>query len=522
MMSRVASHLLAATAAVVFLAACAAPKPITPAPHVYVDGLDVTAMQSVFKHGMDEIKARAYDEQNMVELFRSAVSNLQKLDASLSVTSEPDHVALRYNGAETKVPVVYGDTVNLATGLLDTVLAARKQSSAIKDADEEAVYKTVFPPMLAKIDVYSHYATRRDASLSRLLRDGVIGLGLEVAAVPAGAWVKAIVVDGPGAKAGVKSNDVIVKVNGINIARKRLADIRQMLDGSTDTLVHLELRRLGQRASIQIDAKRDLIVPDTVTSTLNNGVVEMQVHSFNQRTGRAVSQLVTDARKANGGTLKGLIIDLRGDPGGLLDQAIEMADLFLDNGVIAVLKGRHPGAQQFYAAHRGDVADGAPVVILTDGRTASAAEIAAAALQDNGRAVVVGTESLGKGSVQNLIGLPNGGELSITWAHVTTPRGTLLHGLGVLPDVCVGGDAADAKTLSSQTLASLEPSAETRRGWTAAGLDETARRNLRATCPAQANPERAADMDVARLLLRDPTLMAALTTGRSAQLAVKP
>src|SRR5262249_55126034 len=155
------------------------------------------------------------------------------------------------------------------------------------------------------------------------------------------------------------------------------------------------------------------------------------------------SQLVTDARKANGSALKGIVLDMRGDPGGLLDQAIETADLFLDSGVIAILKGRHPGAQQFYSAHRGDIADGTPIVILTDGHTASAAEIVTAALQDNGRAVVVGTESLGKGSVQTIVGLPSGGELSISWAHVTTPRGTLLHGLGILPDICLAADVTD-------------------------------------------------------------------------------
>lgn len=521
-MFRISSRLFAAVTAMSLLAACAAPTPTPAVPHVYVEGLDITAMRAVFKRGMDEIKARAYDDQNMDELFKSAVANLQTLDAAVSVTASSDHITIGYKGTTTDVPVVYGDTVSLTTALLDTIVAARKHSTALKVADEEAIYKAIFPPMLAKIDIYSRYATRTDASRNRLLRDGVIGLGVEVVAVPAGAWVNALVVDGPAAKAGVKSNDVIVKVDGTPLARHRLLDIRRMLDGYSDTLVHLEIRRLGERNPIRIVAKRDLIVPDTVTSTLNNGVAELQIKSFNQRTGRAISQLVTDARKENGGTLKGLVIDLRGDPGGLLDQAIEMADLFLDTGVIAVLKGRHPGAQQFYAAHHGDITDGAPIVILTDGRTASAAEIVAAALQDNGRAIVVGTESLGKGSVQTVMGLPNGGELSITWAHVTTPRGTLLHGLGILPDVCLTGDAPDISAISSQTITNLEPSADVRRQWITAGVDEELRRNLRMTCPAQTNPERTTEVDVARQLLRDPALIARLTTGQSAQLAVKP
>jgi len=521
MMLRTLNRWLAVTVTAAVLAGCAATKPL-PAPHVYAEGLDVTAMQQVLKRGLDEIKTRAYDDPNLDDLFNRAVVNLQSLDAATSFTPAGKDVTIARDGIQTRVPVVYGDSSALTTALIDTVVAARRQSPEIKGVDAEAIYNAIFPPMLAVIDPYSRYAPRMDASARRLLRVGVIGLGLEVRALSVGASVNALVIDGPAAKAGVKPSDIIVKVDGRRIARKSLRDIRRMLDGSNDTLVKLDILRSGERKLIQIVVKRDLIVPDTATLALTDGIAELRVRSFNQRTGRAVSRLVADARKANGGTLKGIVLDMRGDSGGLLDQAIEMSDLFLDTGIIAILKGRHPGAQQFYAAHSGDIADGAPMVILTDARTASAAEIVAAALQDNGRAVVVGTESLGKGSVQSIIGLPNGGELSITWAHVTTPRGTLLHGLGILPDVCLMGDDADARPFSSQTALNFAPSAETRHQWTTAGLDVELRRNLRMACPPQSNPERATEMDIARSLLRDPVLMARVAMRESAQLAVRP
>ena len=515
-------HRLAIAASAGLLLAAFATLPPKNVPHVYVDNLDVTAMRSVFRKGLDEIKARAYDDQNIDDLFKSAVANFPSLDAAVTVTFANDHVTFARGDLTSDVTIAFGDPTTLTTGFIDAVLAARKISTPLKIADEEAFYKAAFAPMLAKVDLYSRYATRQDAARNRLIRDGVIGLGLQVVSVPAGALVNAIVVGGPADRAGIKSNDVIVKVDGTRIARRSLTEMRGLLDGSNDTVVNLEIRRLQEPKPIFIEARRDLIVPDTATYTLNDGIAELHVRGFNQRTGRAVSRAITEARVANGGSLKGIILDLRTDPGGLLDQAVEMADLFLDSGVIAVLKGRHPGAQQFYAAHRGDISDGAPIVIIVDGRTASAAEIVAAALQDNGRALVVGTESLGKGSVQTVVRLPNGGELSVTWAHVTTARGTLLHGLGILPDLCLAGDGISIQGISQETIAGLLLPAETRHQWVVAGPDEAVRKDLRTACPAQANPERAAETDLAHLLLSDRALMAQVTVGGSPQLAVKP
>ncbi|MBV5324033.1 MAG: S41 family peptidase, partial [Rhodospirillaceae bacterium] len=143
-----------------------------------------------------------------------------------------------------------------------------------------------------------------------------------------------------------------------------------------------------------------------------------------------------------GGGLQGVILDLRGNPGGLLDKAVTVVDLFVAQGPILTTKGRHPEATNAFDAHPGDMGEDLAVVVLVDGRSASAAEIVASSLQDSGRAVVIGTNSYGKGTVQTVISLPNDGEITLTWSRFHTPSGYALHGLGVLPALCTSAPGA--------------------------------------------------------------------------------
>jgi carboxyl-terminal processing protease len=227
------------------------------------------------------------------------------------------------------------------------------------------------------------------------------------------------------------------------------------------------------------------------------------VKSFNQRTAAAIAERIAAA-----GPVRGIILDLRGDPGGLLDQAVAVADLFLDKGVIATLRGRHPGAMQFYAATPGDVAQGAPMVMLLDGRSASAAEILAAALQENGRAIAVGTASVGKGTVQTIVPLASGGELALTWARVFTPAGAILAGRGVLPDVCTGGAPASAPDV----LAAVAAGAHAR----------PAPATGRSACRPEPHAGDTLDLEVARRLIDDVPLRTALGLPEAGQLATSP
>ncbi len=394
------SRSLAAFALALSLCACVAPNVNKPAGQPsriqVVDGLDVLAMEEVFRFGFEEIKLKAFDEPNIDDLFMNALKGINTLDPALHVAVDDDHITVSYEGQKVADlgAVPHGNVSQWSRLLVDTILAERKVSPNLASADDEIFFGLVFNAVLTKLDTFSHYSGRRDAARNRLVRDGVIGLGVRVVPVADGALVDAIVKDGPAAVAGVAISDIITAADGVKLGRQPLAVIRRALDGSAETMVSLTIRRFGESQPLTIIARRDLIVPDTVTGKVVNDIAEVRVRSFNQRTARAIERVIANAKAANERPLKGLIIDTRGDPGGLLDQAIDAADMFLEGGAIASLRGRYPASRQFYTARKGDIAGGIPMVILVDGKTASAAEIFSAALQDNGRAVVVGPLAL--------------------------------------------------------------------------------------------------------------------------------
>ncbi|MCR6631064.1 MAG: S41 family peptidase [Magnetospirillum sp.] len=200
---------------------------------------------------------------------------------------------------------------------------------------------------------------------------------------------------------------------------------------------------------------------------------------------------------------------MRGNPGGLLDQAVGVSDLFMKDGPIVNTKGRSPLASQSYEAREGDMGEDLPVVVLVDGKSASAAEIVTAALQDAGRAVVIGTNSYGKGTVQTVIQLPNDGEMTLTWSRFHTPSGYALHGLGVLPTLCTSDETATTAGLMEGVVHAAMPAPVTANLnlWRHARLDETdLRKQLRATCPSAKHGDAKLDLDLAETLLRDQTL----------------
>ena len=205
------------------------------------------------------------------------------------------------------------------------------------------------------------------------------------------------------------------------------------------------------------------------------------------------------------GGLLGVVLDLRGNPGGLLDKAVAVVDLFVAQGAILSTRGRHPEASNAFDAHPGDIGEDLPVVVLVDGRSASAAEIVASALQDTGRAVVIGTNSYGKGTVQTVIALPNDGEITLTWSRFHTPSGYALHGLGVLPTICTSALPAvpPAAILDGLIRGTQSPKLpETLAVWRHTGFEETElRHRLRESCPPSRRSEDKGDMELAEKLL---------------------
>ena len=203
-----------------------------------------------------------------------------------------------------------------------------------------------------------------------------------------------------------------------------------------------------------------------------------------------------------GPALRGIILDLRNNPGGLLHQSVRVADLFIESGRIVSTRGRHRDSLQIFDATPGDIADGLPIAVLMNGYSASAAEILAAALQDRGRAVVIGSTSYGKGTVQTVLRMPNDGELILTWARLHAPSGYIMHGLGIVPTICTGGGKHRVDDLVRAALAADAPwrrMLSIRRHYESASAEE--RRQVETFCPSGQKTEEEIDLEVAKSLL---------------------
>ena len=260
----------------------------------------------------------------------------------------------------------------------------------------------------------------------------------------------------------------------------------------------------------EVTLERRRIVPPTVEARLEGHTGVIRVSSFNQRTAETVRREVSRLKRDFPRDLDGYVLDLRDNPGGLLDQAVEVADVLLREGEIVRTRGRHPHSRQQYAASGRDYAEGLPLIVLINGDSASASEVVAAALQDRGRAVVIGTNSYGKGTVQTVYRLPNNGELTLTWSRLYAPTGYRLHGLGVLPNLCT--HSAGGRPTTSEVVRELRGGNTTTQGvlpeWRRTDTSQEESLDiLRKTCPAaEESPE--TDIQTAQAILADLNLYA--------------
>jgi carboxyl-terminal processing protease len=459
------------------------------------------------------------DPVPMSAVAESALHRLSALDGSVDVSANGASLQLSERGrpiAEAPLPDD-DDPQGWAQVATNFVVAAETKSDALSAAPAENVYSQLMRGALQPLDTLSRYTDAHTAIRQRAAREGYGGIGVQVVAGGRGMVISSVTSDTPAARAALRAGDVILRIDGQDVRAFGEDDVVQRLRGRVGSVVRLSLSPIGASGPSEVLLTRTLIVPDTVRLDMIDDKALIKITSFNQGTARSLARAVEDARRQAGARLQGIILDLRGNPGGLLDQAVAVADVFLASGRIVSARGRHPDSFQLFDATGIDVAGGLPLVLLVDGGSASSSEIVTAALQDRGRAVVVGSNSYGKGSVQNIIRLPNDGELALTWARLYAPSGYSFDGLGILPNVCTSQSQESGQVVLARIARGEITNALRLAAWrTANTLDEAQRHDLERTCP-KVRGVRAVDLDVAEGLLNDQKLYA-----RALALAVQP
>src|SRR5919108_1925379 len=315
----------------------------------------------------------------------------------------------------------------------------RVRNQYVTPPDEKSLVENAINGMLASLDPHSSYLNPEAAKDMRVQTKGEFGgLGIEVTMENDLVKVITPIDDTPAAKAGVRAGDYISEIDGESVQGLTLNDAVEKMRGPVDTPIKLTILRQGVDKPIQVTVVRDIIKVKAVKFRVENDVGYMKITSFTEKTFDDLQTAIDTIKKqVPADKLKGYVLDLRLNPGGLLDQAVSVSDTFLDRGEIVSTRGRDPKDISRFDSRPGDMIDGKPLVVLVNGGSASASEIVAGALQDQRRATVVGTQSFGKGSVQTIIPLGENGALRLTTALYYTPSGKSIQGKGITPDIKV-------------------------------------------------------------------------------------
>ncbi len=313
----------------------------------------------------------------------------------------------------------------------------RVRSDYVEEASDEELIEAAVNGMLSSLDPHSGYLNAKSYGEMKVQTHGSFGgLGIEV--TMEGGLVKVVspIDDTPAFRAGLQPGDLVTHIDGEQVLGLTLSEAVEKMRGPVDTKIELTIRREGQDP-FDVTITRAIVKIQSVRSRLEGKVGYIRVSSFSEQTGPGITAEIEKLREEAGGTLQGIVLDLRNNPGGLLSQAIAVSDAFLEKGEIVSTRSRRPGDAQRFNARPGDVAAGLPLVVIINAGSASASEIVAGALQDHGRAILLGTKSFGKGSVQTIIPLGSRGAMRLTTARYYTPSGRSIQAVGIEPDIIV-------------------------------------------------------------------------------------
>lgn len=313
----------------------------------------------------------------------------------------------------------------------------RVKRDYVEAVDEAELLESAIRGMVSDLDAHSEYLNASEYREIRISTTGsYTGVGLEVARIDGAVRVITPIAGSPAARSGIRSGDELIAVDGRAIEADHLHEMLGQLRGYAGSTVTITVMR--DEIAIDHEMRRQIIrVASIHKEILAPSYGYIRVSQFSENTAHELSLAVDELQETNGGMLQGLVLDLRNNPGGVLESAVRVSDLFLNSGVIVTANGRSPESRFTRLAHQGDILDGAALVVLVNSGSASASEIVAGALQDHSRAIIVGTSTFGKGLVQTVIPLSKGRAIKLTTSRYYTPSGDSIHNVGIAPDVIV-------------------------------------------------------------------------------------
>ena len=315
----------------------------------------------------------------------------------------------------------------------------RVRADYVEEVSDTDLIEAAINGMLSSLDPHSKYLNPKNFKEIQIQTRGEFGgLGIEVTMENGFVKVISPIDDTPAQRAGIQSGDFVTHLDGEPVLGLTLEQSVERMRGPVDSDITLTVQRIGEEKPIDIVITRAVIKIRSVRTRLEGeDVIVMRISSFSERTSQDLTRLVDGLSAEHGDKLQGAVLDLRNNPGGLLEQAVSVSDAFLDQGEIVSTRGRRPDSIQRFNARSGDVLNGLPLIVLINGGSASASEIVAGALKDHRRAIILGTRSFGKGSVQTVIPMGGHGAMRLTTARYYTPSGTSIQATGIEPDIVV-------------------------------------------------------------------------------------
>ena len=334
------------------------------------------------------------------------------------------------------------EKIDLFSEVLETI-----KQEYVSEIDQAEVMDSAINGLLQSLDPYSAYMSPKSFDGMQTDTKGEFGgLGIEIGMESGVVKVISPIDDTPAANAGIKSGDYIVRINGQQVQGKTLTDAVELMRGPVGSEIKLTVRRRNEKKALEFKIKRAVIEVKSVDAKIigeKNKIGYLRLKSFNENSDEQLFKKINNFEKKK--KLTGYILDLRNNPGGLLTQAISITDYFLDDGEIVSTKGRKISETRRFFSKRGDGINGKPLIVITNNGSASAAEIVSGALKDHKRAIILGERTYGKGSVQSIIPLKNGGGLRLTISKYYLPSGKSISEVGVLPDIFVEEIGKDFK-----------------------------------------------------------------------------